>query len=130
MNIADPSPGLGWRGVERKRLLDRGRPDLVIALALVHHLAISANVPVREVVDWFAAIGGALLVEFPEREDPMVQTLLRAKREGLHRDYEREHFECCLGEAFDIRRTERLGSGTRVLYFAVPKHRQQAEAPA
>jgi SAM-dependent methyltransferase len=121
MNIADPSPGLGWRGLERKPLLERGRPDLVLALALVHHLAIGSNVPVMEIVDWLATLGGALVIEFPTREDPMVQKLLARKRKGLHTDYEREFFERCLHEAFDVRRSERLGSDTRILYFATPK---------
>ena len=121
MNLADPSPGLGWRGLERKAMPGRGRPDLVLALALVHHIAISANVPVREIVDWLASLGGALVVEFPTRDDPMVQKLLAPKREGLHPDYELESFERCLGEAFDVQRSERLESGTRVLYFATPR---------
>lgn len=121
MNVADPSPGLGWRGLERQPLQGRGRPDLVLALALVHHLTIGANVPLQEVVAWLASLGAALVVEFPTREDPMVQQLLRAKREGLHRDYELDHFERCLKESFDVRRSERLGSGTRILYFALPK---------
>ncbi|MDP8932385.1 MAG: class I SAM-dependent methyltransferase [Actinomycetota bacterium] len=38
MNLADPTPGLGWRGSERHPLENRGRPDLVLCLALVHHL--------------------------------------------------------------------------------------------
>jgi hypothetical protein len=121
MNIADPSPSLGWRGAERKSLLERGRPDLVLALALVHHLAIGANVPVKELVDWFAEIGAAMVLEFPTREDPMVQRLLSRKRDGLHPDYERAFFERCLHEAFDVRRSEELGSGTRILYFATPR---------
>jgi hypothetical protein len=121
MDLADPSPGLGWRGLERRSLADRGRPDLVLALALVHHLSIGANVPVREVVDWLASLGAALVVEFPTREDPMVRKLLAPKREGLHPDYELAFFERCLAEAFEVERSERLGSGTRVLYFARPK---------
>jgi SAM-dependent methyltransferase len=121
MNLADPSPPLGWRGVERKALLERGRPDLVLALALVHHVTIGANVPVSELVDWLADLGGALVVEFPTREDPMVQRLLARKRDGLHPDYERGYFERCLGEAFDVSRSEPLASGTRILYFATPK---------
>jgi hypothetical protein len=121
VDLADPSPGLGWRGLERGPLAARSRPDLVLALALVHHLTISANVPVREVVDWLAGLGSALVVEFPTREDPMVQTLLAPKREGLHPDYELGHFERCLAEAFTIERSERLGSGTRVLFLARPK---------
>jgi SAM-dependent methyltransferase len=121
MNLADPSPGLGWRGLERKAMPDRGKPDLVLALALVHHVAISANVPVKEFVDWLASLGSALVIEFPTREDPMVKQLLAPKRDGLHPDYELEFFERTLGEAFEIERTERLQSGTRVLYYARPK---------
>jgi SAM-dependent methyltransferase len=121
MNLADPSPGLGWRGLERKALPDRGKPDLVLALALVHHVAISANVPVKEFVDWLASLGCALVIEFPTREDPMVKKLLAPKREGLHPDYELDFFERTLNEAFEVERSERLESGTRVLYFARPK---------
>jgi hypothetical protein len=121
MNLADPSPGLGWRGVERRSLPDRGRPDLVLALALIHHVAIAANVPVHEFVDWLASLESSLVVEFPTREDPMVKKLLGPKREGLHPDYERENFERELTEAFDVERRERLESGTRLLYFARPK---------
>jgi hypothetical protein len=121
MNLADPSPGLGWRGLERRAMPERGKPDLVLALALVHHVAISANVPVKEFIDWLAWLGGELVIEFPTREDPMVKKLLAPKREGLHPDYELEYFERTLKEAFDVERSERLESGTRVLYHARPK---------
>ena len=121
MNLADPSPGLGWRGLERRSMPDRGKPDLVLALALIHHVAISANVPVKEFVDWLASLGSALVIEFPTLEDPMVKKLLAPKRDGLHPDYELGFFERCLGEAFEIERSERLESGTRVLYHARPK---------
>ena len=121
MNLADPSPGLGWRGLERKSMPDRGKPDLVLALALVHHVTISANVPVKEFIDWLASLGSALVIEFPTREDPMVKKLLAPKRDGLHPDYELDYFERTLKEAFEVERSERLESGTRVLYFARPK---------
>ena len=109
MNLADPSPGLGWRGLERRAMPDRGKPDLVLALALVHHVAISANVPVKEFIDWLASLGTALVIEFPTREDPMVKKLLAPKRDGLHPDYELGYFERTLAEAFEIERSERLG---------------------
>ena len=121
MNLADPSPGLGWRGLERKSLPERGKPDLVLALALVHHVAISANVPVKEFIDWLASLDTALVIEFPTREDPMVKKLLAPKRDGLHPDYELGFFERTLKEAFEVERSERLESGTRVLYYARPK---------
>jgi len=121
MNLADPSPGLGWRGLERRSLPERGTPDLALCLALVHHLSISGNVPVAEVVDWLRSLGASLVVEFPTPDDPMVARLLRRKREHDHPDYRRDRFERCLGERFDISRTEELASGSRVLYLARPR---------
>jgi hypothetical protein len=121
VNLADPSPGLGWRGRERKRLEERGRPELVLALALVHHLAITANVPLAEVVDWLASLGASAVVEFPTREDPMVQRLLAGKREGTHDDYSLETFERLLGEAFEIERRSELQGGVRVIFLAHPR---------
>jgi len=72
-------------------------------------------------VDWLASLGSALVIEFPTREDPMVKKLLAPKREGLHPDYQLDFFERTLNEGFDVERSERLESGTRVLYFARPK---------
>lgn len=120
-DLADPSPGLGWRGIERRPLLDRGAPDLTLCLALVHHLSITANVPLAAVVDWLAELGGAAVVEFPTREDPMAARLLAAKRDDAHPDYDRAHFERCLERRFDVERREQLGSGTRFLYRLSPR---------
>ena len=120
-DIVDPSPGLGWRGVERKSLLDRARPDVTLCLALVHHVVITRNVPMREFLDLLRSLGTSVVIEFPTRDDTMVQRLLAAKREGMHGDYDREPFERELRDAFDVERTEELPSGTRLLYFAHPK---------
>jgi hypothetical protein len=121
MNVVDASPGLGWRGLERKAFDERGRPDLTLALALIHHVAITANVPIREFLGWLAALGTPLVIEFPTRDDAMVKRLLAAKREGLHADYDRDAFERSLEEVFTIERSQALPSGTRFLYFAHPK---------
>lgn len=120
-NLVDPSPGLGWRGEERRPLAGRGVPDLVLALALVHHVSISGNVPLRELLDWFASLGGRLVIEFPTREDPMVKRLLAAKRRGLHADYELGDFERLIGERFSVQRRETLPSQTRILFLARPR---------
>ena len=116
LDLVDSSPGLGWRGAERPRLEERGRPDLVLALALVHHLTIGGNVPVADVVDWLAGLGTRLVVEFPTREDPMVERLLARKRPGAHPDYELEGFERELEGRLEVERRER--QGTRVMYEA------------
>jgi ribosomal protein L11 methylase PrmA len=120
-NLSDPSPGLGWRGVERRTLEERGVPDLVLALALVHHVSITANVPLAEIIDWLAELDATLVIEFPKRDDPMVRRLLSGKREGSNSDYELETFERLLNERFDVERSEQLPSGSRVLYLARPK---------
>jgi hypothetical protein len=121
VDVADPSPGLGWRGRERKPLPERGPPDLTLALAVVHHLAIGANIPLDELVDWLAELRTELVVEFPTPADPMVERMLDRKREGIHDDYTRETFERLLGEAFSVQATAELAGGSRVLYRAVPR---------
>ena len=119
-NLADPSPGLGWRGAERRPLVDRGRPDLTLALALVHHVALTSNVPIRDFLEWLAGLQTELVIEFPTRDDPMVQRLLSRKGPGANPDYDTETFERALNERWRVERRETLPSGTRILYRASP----------
>ena len=56
MSVTDPSPDLGWRGRERASLERRGTPELVLCLAVVHHVCITGNVPVREFLDWLRSL--------------------------------------------------------------------------
>ena len=119
MSVTDPSPDLGWRGLERARPERRGTPDLALALALIPHVVITGNVPVRRLAKPPSGCTSALVVEFPDREDPMVQRLLSGKTETANPDYDREPFERALAERFEVERTERLG--TRTLYEARPR---------
>jgi SAM-dependent methyltransferase len=119
-DIADPSPGLGWRGVERTPLADRGSPDLTLCLALVHHVALSSNVPLRSFLDWLAELESELVIELPTRDDPMVQRLLARKGPDANPDYDTETFERALAERWRVERREALPSGTRILYRALP----------
>jgi hypothetical protein len=120
MNLTDPSPGIGWRGRERASFFGRARPDAVLCLALVHHLALAANVPLPEVVGWLRSLDARVVVEFVDPADPMAQRLLGNLRPGLHDAYRREAFERLLGERFEVERRLELPSGTRTLYAAVP----------
>jgi hypothetical protein len=121
VDLADPSPGLGWRGCERAPLETRGRPDLMLCLALIHHLALSRNVPVSALVDWLAAHRAHVVLEFPTRDDEMVRQLLERKPPGSHPDYDRATFERLLSDVFEIERSEPLAAGTRVLYSLRPR---------
>ena len=98
VNVTDPSPNLGWRNMERKRIDERGRPDLVLALALIHHVVIGGNIPMAEFVQWLRDLGGDLVIEFVTRKDPMVVTLLRNK-EDHYTDYDEQVFERELARA-------------------------------
>jgi hypothetical protein len=120
MSITDPSPNLGWRGRERASLERRGKPELTLCLAVAHHVCITGNVPVRELLDWLRSLDSALVIEFPDRDDPMVQRLLSGKRAGANPDYERATFESALEERFTVERNERLAE-TRTLYEAHPR---------
>jgi ribosomal protein L11 methylase PrmA len=121
MDLTDQSPGIGWRNRERAPFSERGKPDAVLCLALIHHLAITANVPLPEVLDWFHGLGARLVIEFVAPEDPMARRLLSNKPPGLFPDYRPEVFEKLLQERFEIERQEALPAGTRTLYSAVPR---------
>ncbi|QSB13916.1 methyltransferase [Natronosporangium hydrolyticum] len=121
MDLANPSPGGGWRNRERAAFADRSNADTVLALAVVHHLAIGRNVPLPEVRDLLAELGKRVVVEFVDPADPMAQQLLANKPAGMFPDYHREGFERLLAERFEIIRREELPSGTRVLYTGVPR---------
>ena len=114
MSVTDPSPDLGWRGLERAAL------ELALCLAVVHHVCITGNVPVRELLDWLHSLDAALVIEFPDRSDPMVERLLGGKRDGSNPDYERATFERALEERFTVDRSEPV-SETRTLYEARPR---------
>lgn len=117
MDLADPSPGLGWRGKERRRLEDRGRPDLVLALALIHHLVITANLPLTEVVDWLASLRSEVVLEWVPPDDPMSRQLAINKREHeIHTDYTEESLRALMRDRFEVRDESQL-DGRRLLHL-------------
>ncbi|MBL0351099.1 MAG: class I SAM-dependent methyltransferase [Elusimicrobia bacterium] len=122
-DLADPSPAQGWRGSERRTLEERSAPDLVLCLALTHHLVLSRNVPLREWVEWLGGLGAPIVIEFATREDPRVRDLLGKKVGDRRPDYDLVNFRKCLGESFDVREETTLEPGTRVLFFAHPRGR-------
>lgn len=121
MDLIDSSPSQGWRGQERGSFWTRSSPDVVLALALVHHLVIPGNVPPVEVVRWLADMNSEVVLEVPHDNDPMVQRLLKAKREDLRALYSLSQFDDHVPDHFDVRRREVLPGGTRTLLHLTPK---------
>lgn len=120
VNLADASPNQGWLGRERKGLAERGRPELTLCLALVHHIVISANIPLSDFIGWLASLGTSVVIEFVGRDDEMVQTLL-ANREDQYDDYRPEVFRDLLARHFDIQDEQDLKGGKRRIYFATAR---------
>jgi ribosomal protein L11 methylase PrmA len=116
LDAANPSPSQGWGQTERLGLAERLRADAIIALALVHHLAISRNIPLDSVVDWIISLAPIGIIEFPDKRDPMVQQLL-ALREDIFADYDQEHFIGHVQRRARIVRQEQLGGGRRLLLW-------------
>ena len=120
VNLTDPSPNQGWQGLERKSLPDRGRPELTLCLALIHHIVIGGNIPLGDFLGWLASLGTAVVIEFVDRNDEMVETLLRNK-EDCYTDYSLENFERHLGQHYTIQKKHSLKNGKRQIYFALPR---------
>ncbi len=121
VDLADPPPALGWRSTERRPWAERMQPDLLLALALVHHMALTDTVPFAEIVAFFADFATPLVVEFPHRDDPMVERLLGRKRAGLFDHYGIDEWEQTLEARFDVLEREVLPSGRRTLYRCRPR---------
>jgi hypothetical protein len=116
MDLSNPTSGSGWASAERPSLAERGPADMVLALALLHHLAISNNVPLDQVVTWIAGLGSWSAIEWVPKDDPMVGRLLAA-REDIFDDYREDAFaKACADSAEIVRREPVPGSG-RVLYL-------------
>ena len=116
MDLTNPSPKLGWENQERMSWLERGPADAAIALALVHHLAISNNVSLPKVAEFFRRISKVLLIEFVPKSDKQVELLL-SRRKDMFPDYTRQNFEEAFNRHFIIDRVSTICKTERTLYW-------------
>jgi hypothetical protein len=116
MDLTNPSPAIGWAHEERPSLVDRSSADLVMALALIHHLAISNNVPLEKIARFFASLAPRLVVEFVPKTDPKVRVLL-ATREDVFLSYDRDGFEAAFGRIFEIEDATPIKGSERTMYL-------------
>jgi hypothetical protein len=120
MDLRNPSTDLGWASEERHSLAARGPADLVLALALLHHLAIGNNVPLERVAAYLARLGRHVVLEFAAKDDSQVQRLL-ATREDVFPDYTREGVERAFGTSFRILESVAVRESARRIYLLGPR---------
>jgi hypothetical protein len=115
-DLANPAPAQGWAHQERESLSARGPVDLVMALALIHHLCIGNNVPFVALAAFLRACAPALIIEFVPREDSQVQRLL-ATRKDVFGWFTMDNFDAAFGREFNIVRKSRIPQTERTLYL-------------
>jgi len=115
-DFSSPSPAIGWGNAERESFLQRSGCDALLVLALIHHLAISNNVPLSSIAGLFAGIARWLIIEFVPKADSQVARLL-ATREDIFEDYTPEGFEKAFSAHFSIEQSIPVPESERTLYL-------------
>lgn len=116
LDLTNPSPDIGWQNQERMSLLQRGPADTVLFLALIHHLAISNNLPFSKIADFLDHICDSLVIEFVPKSDPQLQRLL-STREDIFPNYTQQAFENEFGHYFTIQTSAKIEESGRILYL-------------
>ncbi len=121
-DVLQPAPGIGFNNTERNSLIERLKeyaPDITMALALIHHITLSGNVPFEKSAEFFSKFSKYLIIEFPTREDSWVESLLVRKREFIsHFDfYNESNFEAGYKRYFNIEKKENVEGTKRTLYL-------------
>jgi ribosomal protein L11 methylase PrmA len=116
LDLTNPSPALGWHNHERESLSDRAPAEMVFALAVIHHLAISNNVPLLQAADFFHDMGRWLVIEFVPKSDSQVKKLLKS-RIDIFDHYTRDDFEQAFRSRFVIQDVVNIRESERYLYL-------------
>lgn len=115
-DLTNPSPDIGWGLAERDGLLRRAPVDVVLCLALVHHLAIGNNVPLPRVASFLADLGEWLVIEFIAKEDSQIQRMLQSREDVFH-DYDAASFEAAFAREYEIIQRDAIQNSHRTLYL-------------
>lgn len=116
LDLTNPTPALGWNLGERQSLFERRRPDLALALALLHHLAIGNNVSLDLCADFFRRVTDTLIIEWVPKSDSKVAALLR-NRTDIFSDYTEDAFQRAFGRHYRVAERHPITKSDRVLYL-------------
>lgn len=116
MDLMNPSAQMGWAHEERMSLERRGPADCILALALIHHLAIANNLPLDRIAEYLSRLCRNLVIEFVPKSDSQVKRLLLS-RPDVFPHYDQKSFEALFSKYFAVRKSEKIGTSERVLYW-------------
>lgn len=119
INLARPTPATGWRNAEYPSFLQRatGSFDMILMLAVLHHLLVTDRIPLAEIIDLSAELTtGHLVMEYVSKDDPLFQRLTRG-RESLHANFSQQSFETAFQRRFDIIEKHPVKGNLRWLYL-------------
>ena len=117
LDLTNPTAAIGFANEERENIEQRAKNvDLIMALAIIHHLAISNNLPLEKIADYFARLSENLIIEFVGKEDSQVKILL-ATREDIFPDYTVEGFEKAFSKYYNIVEKRPIENTERILYL-------------
>ena len=116
LDLSSPSPKIGWANSERMDLEERGPADMLMALALIHHLAIARNVPMGMISEFFRKLCKWAIIEFVPKSDKKVSLLL-ANRDDVFPNYTQKNFESEFSRYFEIKSEQRITDSERTLYL-------------
>lgn len=120
IDITNPSAATGFANKERASINERLKADTLMALALIHHLAIGKNIPLQMLAAWFCELAPQLIVEFIPKEDKKTQMLLQHKKD-IFPNYTKENFENIFQQYFTIVSLNRVGNTNRFIYLMKKK---------
>jgi ribosomal protein L11 methylase PrmA len=116
VDLTNPGGGIGWANDERPSIDQRFKVDMSMALALIHHLAISNNLPFVKIAQYFAKFSPYLIIEFVPKEDSQVQILL-ATRKDIFDSYDEAGFKKAFGVYYDLIKEQKIAGTKRTLYL-------------
>jgi hypothetical protein len=116
-DLTEVSPALGLLNQEYFSLISRARSELVMGLALIHHLCIAKNLSMEHVAEMIAQFSTKYaIIEFIPKEDAKVQFLLK-DRADIFSGYTERNFITSFEKWFDVKESHECSHSKRALYF-------------
>lgn len=116
LDLANPSPNIGFANKERLSIDKRSRPDLIMLLAVLHHLVISNNLPLHSIASWLWGMTDFIIIEFVPKEDEQAKKLLET-RVDIFENYTKNEFEKVFSKYFELLDCKNVEDSLRTLYL-------------